>query len=134
MSRSVSSRRTLAAGTAAAVAAVDLLDKVVAGNPFYHVRSAGAVLLMALVAIGLVAIVPRLPSTTAAVGAGVAAGGAVGNLVGALAWAQGVPDPIVAGGIAFNLADVSVLVGDALLLAATAVHAVRHRAWLRTSV
>jgi lipoprotein signal peptidase len=39
----------------------------------------------------------------------------------------GVPDPIVAGSVAFNLADVAVGVGFVLLLPATCVFAFRNR-------
>ena len=89
---------------------------------------------MALVAVGLVAVVPRIRSLPVVLGAGIAAGGALGNLVSALTWGAGVPDPLVLGTIAFNLADVFVLAGDALLLTSAAVYALRNRHFLRQAV
>jgi lipoprotein signal peptidase len=100
-----------------------------------HLRSPAALLLMALVAGGLLLLVPRIPSTAVVVGGGIAAGGALGNLVSAVEWSAGVPDPIVVRGstvgIAFNLADVFVLAGDALLVSAAALHGLRNRQRLR---
>ena len=91
-----------------------------------------------LIVIALVAVVPRIPSGAALVGAAVAVGGAAGNLVAALLWTNGVPDPIVfrtaSAGLAFNFADVFVFVGDAVMLSAVLIYALRNRALLRTSV
>lgn len=125
-------RRRLALGIALGVAALDLAEKSLDGGAVHHLRSAGALLLMLAVALGLVLLVPRLPSFPVALGAGVAAGGAIGNLVsGLLWWGQGIPDPLVVrslgGGVAFNLADVSVLLGDALLLCSAVVYGLRNR-------
>ena len=93
---------------------------------------------MTCVVIGLVLFVPRLPSRAALLGAALATGGALGNLVSILVWTQGVPDPLVVGGaaygIAFNLADAFVFIGDAVMLSAVVVYAVRHRAELRVTV
>ena len=90
---------------------------------------------MAGLVAALVVLVPRIPSNAAALGAGIACGGALGNLVSLLAWSQGVPDPLVLAGethgLAFNLADLFALAGDALLLSAAVVHGVRHRETLR---
>ena len=66
-------------------------------------------------------------------GAGIAAGGALATFVSGLAWG-GVPDPLVRGGIAFNLADVAIAAGDALLLAAALLHAWTNRTRLREPV
>lgn len=86
---------------------------------------------MASLIAALVVLVPRISSNAAAIGAGIACGGALGNLVSLLAWSQGVPDPLVLAGetqeLAFNLADLFALTGDALLLSAAALHGVRHR-------
>jgi lipoprotein signal peptidase len=52
-----------------------------------------------------------------------------------LVWHGDVPDPLVLRGwIAFNLADVFVLAGDALLLSAAVVYALRNRTRLRLPV
>jgi hypothetical protein len=37
------------------------------------------------------------------------------------------PNPLVRGGVAFNLADLAIAAGDTLLLAGACVHARRHR-------
>jgi lipoprotein signal peptidase len=86
---------------------------------------------MALVAAGLLAFVPRLPSLPASVAAGIAAGGAIGNLASALVWSAGIPDPLVLHQVAFNLADVFVVAGDALLLSSAAIYTLRNRERLR---
>jgi lipoprotein signal peptidase len=126
------SRRLTAAATAAAFGAVDLLQKATAGDVLHHDRSPGAFLLMAAVVAGLLLLVPLVPWTPVAIGAGIAAGGALGNLVSMLVWSGGVPDPLVVPGVvAFNLADVFVLAGDALLLTTAALYALRHPHELR---
>jgi lipoprotein signal peptidase len=90
------------------------------------------------VVIGLVVTVPRIASRAALVGAAIAVGGALGNLVAAVLWTAGVPDPLVVAGhsvgIAFNLADVFIFVGDATMVSAVVVYALRNRAVLRASV
>jgi lipoprotein signal peptidase len=45
-----------------------------------------------------------------------------------------VPDPLVQGGIAFNLADVAIAFGDALLLVAALLYAWTNRARLQEPV
>jgi lipoprotein signal peptidase len=45
-----------------------------------------------------------------------------------------VPDPLVRGGVAFNLADVAIAAGDALLLAAALLHGWTNRARLREPI
>ena len=131
-------RRVLLLTTACVVAAVDLGHKAAVSSPYHHLRSLGVVVLAAGVIAALVAFVPRLPSAAASVGAGLAAGGALGNLVSVLAWSEGVPDPLVLAGtrygVAFNLADVFALVGDALLLSAAVLYGLRNRARLREPV
>jgi lipoprotein signal peptidase len=121
---------------AVAVATVDLTEKALDSGAVHHLRSPGALLVMLAVALALLLVVPRLPSPTVALGAGIAAGGAFGNLVSGLVWwGRGIPDPLVvhglAGGVAFNLADVGVFVGDALLLCAAVLYALRSRDALR---
>lgn len=93
---------------------------------------------MGALIVSLVVLVPRLPSNSAALGAGIACGGALGNLVSVLVWAQGVPDPIVVigatHGLAFNLADLFAVAGDALLLSAVTLYGMHRRAHLRARV
>jgi lipoprotein signal peptidase len=132
------SRRALTALIAVALGAADLIQKATAGPSLQHERSAASLVVMAAVVGGLVFVVPLVPWTPVAIGAGIAAGGAIGNLVSLLVWSGGVPDPLVlrgaAGGIAFNLADVFVFCGDLLLLSSAAVFAMRHRGRLRLPV
>ena len=131
----VRGRRLLLVTTAVLVAAADLVYKAAVDAPYHHLRSTAVVGIAAVVIVALVTLVPRLPSRTAAVGAGLAAGGALGNLVSVLAWSEGVPDPLVVAGarygVAFNLADVFALGGDAILLSAAALYAMRNRGRLR---
>jgi lipoprotein signal peptidase len=138
MLRRVKSRRALLLVTAFSFATIDLLHKSIVPAEFHHSRTPFVALLMAAVAAALVLLVPRLPSNAAALGAGLACGGLLGNLVSILAWSQGVPDPLLLTGethaLAFNLADVFALFGDALLLSAAAIHGVRHRDRLRERV
>ena len=56
-------------------------------------------------------------------------GGAAGNLISFALWPSlpGVPDPIVAAGLAFSLGDVAVAVGLLLLIPAALVFARRNR-------
>jgi lipoprotein signal peptidase len=124
--------------TALVFASIDLLHKAFAPAEIHHARTPYVTLLMAALIASLVVLVPRLPSNAAALGAGVACGGALGNLVSVLAWAQGVPDPIVVvgatHGLAFNLADLFAVGGDALLLSAVILHGLHRRAHLHTPV
>ena len=127
------SRRTLLVSVAAVLAVPDLVQKALA--PHYgHARSGAYVVLGALLVAALVVLVPRVPSRALAVAAGIAAAGAVANAVSALAWRGGVPNPIVAGAIAFNLADVYAVVGAAALVMLAAAHALLHPADLRRPI
>jgi lipoprotein signal peptidase len=119
-------------------ASIDLTYKFATPADYHHARSRFAALVIAVVIVGLVVYVPRVPSRVAVVGAAVAAGGALGNLVSLLVWKQGVPDPLVVQGatrgIAFNLADIFAFTGDVLLLSAVVVHGLRQRARLNEPV
>jgi lipoprotein signal peptidase len=131
-------RRTLLVSTAVSFATIDLVHKSFAPAEFHHARTQFVALIMAALITALVVVVPRVPSNAAAIGAGIACGGALGNLISLFAWSQGVPDPLVVAGtlhgLAFNLADVFAIAGDALLLSAVVLHGVRHRSRLRESV
>lgn len=131
-------RRLLLIGLAFAFATVDLVHKALARADIHHARTHYVAFVMGALIVALVLLVPRLPSNIAAVGAGVACGGALGNLVSLLAWSEGVPDPLVVvgatRGLAFNLADLFAVCGDAVLLTAVVVLGVQRRAALRESV
>ena len=138
MLRSVTLRRALLVSTAIVFAAIDLLHKAFTHAEFHHARAQFVGLVMAGVIAALVVLVPRIPSTAAALGAGIACGGALGNLVSLLAWSQGVPDPLVLVGrthaLAFNLADLFALMGDGLLVSAAVLYGLRHRERLRERI
>src|SRR2546423_11461114 len=132
------SRRGILVATTLVFASIDLLHKARTDAEFHHARTPYVTLVMGTLIATLVVLVPRLPSTAAAVGAGVACGGALGNLVSLLAWSQGVPDPFVLAGathgLAFNLADLFAVSGDALLLSAVILYGMQQRARLRERV
>jgi len=67
---------------------------------------------------------------------GVFAGGSTANLAAVLLWPSidGVPDPMTAGDVAFNVADVAVAAGLVLVLATTVGFAVRNRSRLHERV
>ena len=69
-------------------ASIDLAHKALTAAEFHHARTPYITLVMGALIATLVVLVPRLPSTAAAVGAGVACGGALGNLVSLLAWPE----------------------------------------------
>jgi lipoprotein signal peptidase len=73
--------------------------------------------------------IARVRSSSIALVGGMVLGGAAGNLLAIALWPSlpGVPDPILAGGVAFNLADLSVAAGFAMLLPATLAFAFRNR-------
>lgn len=131
----VGRRRVLLVAAATVCASIDLAHKTLHPADFHHARTLVAGFFMAVLVAGIVALVPRIASNAAAVGAGIACGGALGNLFSLLAWEEGVPDPIVVAGasqgIAFNLADVFALGGNAVLLSAAVLYGVRHRGRLR---
>ena len=125
------SRHAAACGAALVVVAATLSNDAFSGHFVRHAQPAGVLVLGGLVAAALLVLAPRVPSWTVTVGAGVAAGGAIATLVSGAAWTGGVPDPIVRGGIAFNLADAAIAVGDVLLIAGTLGHAWVNRGRLR---
>jgi lipoprotein signal peptidase len=128
------SRRTLALAAALSVLALDLAGSAAAHAQYFHPRPGAVLALAGLLGTAMLALAPRVPSLGVAVGAGIAAGGAFGTLVAGLAWHAGIPDPIVHAGYAFNLADVAIVAGDAMLLTAAVVHAWDNRGRLRAPV
>jgi lipoprotein signal peptidase len=65
-------------------------------------------------------------SSSIALASGVLLGGVAGNLLSVALW-RGVPDPVVAGGLAFNLGDAAVALGVVLLIPAALAFAARNR-------
>jgi lipoprotein signal peptidase len=126
-------RGGVAAGSALVVLCAALTHELLVPTPFHHARSPGVLVLAALIALGLLALAPRVPSLGVALGAGIAAGGALGTLVAGVAW-NGVPDPLVHGGVAFNLSDLAIAGGDLLLIGGVLVHAWTHRRALREPI
>jgi hypothetical protein len=126
-------RRASLLMVAATLTALDLGQK--ARGPVYgHPRGAAYVVVAAVIAGAIVAFVPRVPSLALAVCGGVATAGAAGNLLSALLWRGGVPNPIVVGDVAFNLADVYAVTGAAALVLGAAAFALRHPALLREPI
>jgi lipoprotein signal peptidase len=129
----VSERQRLLIAVALLLTAVDLGQK--ASSPVYgHPRGAGYVVIAAALTVFLVVFVPRVPSRSLAVAGGVAAAGAFGNLVSALAWRGGVPNPIVVGDVAFNVADLCAVGGSIALVLGAVVFGLRHPTLLRQPV
>jgi len=127
--------------TATLVASVDLAHKAAAiadrgAAVLAHDRSALYVVGVAVAATAWAGAIALTRSVPIALGGGVLAGGAVGNLVSLALWPSlaGVPNPLIAGEVAFNVADLAVAAGLVLVLAATCVHAARNRERLREPV
>jgi lipoprotein signal peptidase len=130
----VARRRRLAGGAAFVVLVVDLAHLSLSPTPFHHARSPVWLAVAIALAFALLAVAPRAPSAAVALAGGVAAGGALGNAVSALVWSAGVPDPIVYGAYAFNLADVAVVAGVCALVTAALATAWANRGRLREPI
>ena len=87
-----------------------------------------------VVGAALLALTPRVGSRLVSVGSGLAGGGAFATVVCGLAWRDGVPNPLLHDGVAFNLADVAIACGVPLLVAGALLHAWTNRARLRETV
>jgi lipoprotein signal peptidase len=121
-------RLSLALVPAFALAAIDLGVKVAfpTSRWDFHQRShAWSILAVALLAVVL--LLALLPSRLVAVAAGIVAGGVLGNVVSAHRHGGRVPNPIVIGAVALNLADTFVLVGVPVLVFALARVSIRNR-------
>ena len=128
------SRRRIAAAAALAVFAADLADSAASRTIYFHPRPLWLLAGGAAAAAALLVLAPRVPSLALSVGAGIAAGGAVGTLVAALLWSRGVPDPLVRGPVAFNVADVAIALGSALLVVSALLVGWRSRGALRQPI
>jgi lipoprotein signal peptidase len=124
----------LALVAAAAIVAATLADDTLAHSALSHERAPAVYAVAALLAAALLTLAPRVRSRTVSLGAGIAAGGAIATLVTGIAWSGGVPNPLVRGGVAFNLADVAIGAGDALLIGGALLHAARNRHRLRERI
>jgi hypothetical protein len=130
----------LLALTTALVAGVDLAHKahalsedgLVVGHERSRAYTAGVMLLLLLWAVAIL----FSGSRAIALAGGVLIGGAVGNVASLLLWPSfpGVPDPLVARGVAFSIGDVAVGTGLVLVVVATGAFALRNRARLREPV
>ena len=126
-------RRLVLLAVAGVLTVADLAQK--ASAPVYgHPRSTGFVALAAALTVAVVWLVPRVPSRPLAVVGGIAVAGAFGNLVSALTWRGGVPNPIMLGDIAFNIADVCAVTGAVALVVGAALFALRNPALLRQPI
>jgi lipoprotein signal peptidase len=121
-------------GAAAVVVALDLGQKQLAisergGGVYLHDRPVTYVVAGAALTLAWAGAIALTRSTVIAVPGGVVLGGAAGNLLSFALWPSlpGVPDPIVAGGLAFSLGDVAVGIGLMLLIPATLVFTRRNR-------
>ena len=123
----------LLTGGATVVAAVDLAHKAAAGPVFVHERSALYALGIGFVCLAWAAGVVLLRSASIALAAGPLVGGAAGNGLSLAIW-PGVPNPILVGSVAFNVADLAVALGLALLVVTTISFGVRNRARLTEPV
>jgi lipoprotein signal peptidase len=129
----VPDRQRLLIVVALLLTAADLGQK--ASAPVYgHTRGVGYVVVAGALSVLLALVVPRVPSRALAVAGGVAAAGAFGNFVSALVWRGGIPNPIVMGELAFNVADVCAVTGAAALVLGAAVFALRNPALLRQPI
>jgi hypothetical protein len=124
----------LAFAAAAVVVAATLADDLVQPSRLFHARSPLGLAGAGTLAAALLVLVPRARFAAMSLFGGVAAGGAVATLVAGVAWRDGVPNPLVRGGIAFNLADLAIAAGDALLIAAVLLYAWRDRERLSEAV
>ena len=95
----------------------------------FHQRSQ-AWSIVALVLLGALLAVGLLPSLLVSLTAGVAAGGVAGNIVSARLHGGRVPNPLVVGPVAFNLADVLIVCAAPILIVALARVAIRHRSFI----
>lgn len=115
-------------GAATVVAALDLVHKQVVisergGAVFLHDRPAAYVVAGAALSLGWAVAVALTRSSSIAFAGGVVLGGAAGNLLSFALWPSlaGVPDPIVAKGLAFSVGDVAVVGGLIMLVPALVV-------------
>jgi hypothetical protein len=127
--------------TVALVAGVDLVHKAIAlADPanavVLHPRSALYGVGVAAVSGLWAAAILLTRSASIALGGGIFLGGAAGNVASLALWpgVEGIPNPLVARNVAFNLADMAVVLGLVLVLATTTRFAARNRGRLAEPV
>lgn len=104
-------------GTAGVAAAIDLASKAGSVAPPLHDRSSPYVLAVCAACLVWSVLIVLTRSVGVAAAGGLVVGGAAGNVLSLALW-PGVPNPIVVEPVAFNLADVFVLVGFGLVCTA----------------
>jgi hypothetical protein len=124
----------LALAAAALVVAATLADDLLQPSRLSHARSPLGLAGAGALAAALLVLVPRAGSAAMSLFGGIAAGGAGATLIAGAAWRDGVPNPLVRGGIAFNAADLAIGVGDVLFVGAALLHAWRNRGRLSEDV
>jgi len=131
MPRTMPARLLFVAVPAVTVAAADPALKALLPTDAwdYHQRS-HAWSILGLVLLGALLLVGLLPSRLVSLAAGVAAGGVAANVLSARMHGGRVPNPLVVGPLAFNLADVLVVAAAPMLTFALARVAIRHRAFI----
>ena len=127
---------TTAATGAAALAHTALAVSTAGATIPAHGRSGLYVVGIAGVTLVWAAAIVLTRSVAIALAGGVLAGGAAGNVVSLALWPSvpGVPNPLLAGDFAFNVADLAVAAGAVLLLASAAMFGVRNRERLHEPV
>jgi len=113
-------------GTASFVSIVDLTHKAAADSTLLHQRSPFYAVAVAVASAAWAAAIVLTRSPRIALGGGVVLGGAAANAASLAVW-EGVPDPLIASGIAFNLADVFVVGGFVAVAAAVLTFALAQR-------
>jgi lipoprotein signal peptidase len=101
-----------------------------------HERPALYVVGISIAMLAWAAAIVLTRSAAIAIAGGILAGGAVANVLSLALWPSvgGVPNPLRAGDVAFNVGDVLVAAGLALVLVGVAVHAALNRERLREPV
>lgn len=106
------------AATATLLAGIDLGHKANAEPAVLHPRSGGYVALVLVLSALWAAAITLSRSLALGVTGGIVLGGAAGNAASLALW-PGVPNPLVIGWVAFNLADAFVLGGFVLVAVVT---------------
>jgi hypothetical protein len=119
---------------AGAVVAATLAHDALVPAPFFHPRSTALLVVAVVIGAALLALAPRARSRPLALGAGIAAGGAFATAIAGFAWRSGVPDPLTGAGVAFNLGDIAIAAGDALMLGTALSRMWTRRATLRAPI